>query len=446
MNNNAIFPTDFEVRMKSMLKEEYDSFLETFIKEEPYLAIRVNTLKSNSTDKIKEECGYLEKVLWCDNGYYIDKTKLSGKHPYHVGGLIYFQEPSAMSVVEALNIKQNDYVLDLCAAPGGKATAAAEKLKGTGLLIANEIIPKRAKILAENITRLGIKNAIVTNENPPNLSNKFPSFFDKIIVDAPCSGEGMFKKEPQAIEQWSVEHTVSCCERQKKILKDAISMLKADGNLIYSTCTYAPVENEGVVDWVLNNFPEMELVPISLNGLSDANGDWVNSSFDLSFAKRIFPHKAKGEGHFLALFKKNDGKICNLVKEYKNDKQELYRKFERENLNVKLDGQFVNFGDKLFLMPKNIDLAKIKVELAGLFLGVSKKGRFEPSHALCLALDKSDFKNTIEVDECRGFFGGETLECQNNGWTAVIYNDYPIGWGKASDGILKNHFPKHLRF
>lgn len=440
-------PVQFKTRMAEMLGEDADAFFKAFLENE-YIGIRINTLKNGSLSAIKEVCGELEPVLWCKDGFYADKEKISGKHPYHVAGLFYFQEPSAMSVVEALDIKEGDFVLDLCAAPGGKATQAAQKLCGKGLLVANEIIPKRCKILSENITRLGIKNAVVTNESPSDLSQKYSCFFDKIIVDAPCSGEGMFRKDSKALTEWSIEHTLSCAVRQKKIISDAIKMLKGGGRLVYSTCTFAPCENEGVINWVLENYPEMELEKIELDGLSDANEKWVSSKFDLSGAKRIFPHTSKGEGHFVAFLKKNGTKTTERKTQKSSALAREYRDFEKENLNIKLDGNIIAFGENLYLLPEGINIDKIKVELAGLHLGTAKKNRFLPSHALCLALEKGDFKRSLEVSygDAKRFIHGETIDTEMNGWTAVLHNGYPLGWGKASAGILKNHFPKNLRF
>lgn len=445
-DKELILPQDFCDRMKGMLGDEYESFLTAFEKETPYAGMRINPLKHNAKEAVLAEAGDLERVLWCENGYYADKKALSGKHPYHIGGLVYFQEPSAMLTVEALGIKQGDFVLDLCAAPGGKATQAAGKLAATGLLVANEIIPKRASILAENIQRMGIKNAVVTNESPERLSEKYTDFFDKIIVDAPCSGEGMFKKEPQAIQEWSEEHTISCGLRQKNILASAFKMLKGDGYLVYSTCTFAPCENEEIVCWVLENYPDTELVPIASEGVSDAEAKWADCDLDFSGAKRIFPHKSKGEGHFTALFHKKTGGEQSHTMPYRCDAEKIFREFEKTSLNTHLEGNFTAFGDKLYLMPYNLDIDKIKTVLPGLFLGICKKGRFEPSHALCTALCREDFISTEEIINCEAFFRGETIPSPKKGWTAVLYNGYPIGWGKGSDGVLKNHFPKYLRF
>ena len=444
MNADSL-PVEFKERMEKMLGGEAKAFFDSF-SEPGYVGIRINTLKKDAFLAVKSVCGSLEPVLWCGNGYYVNKEIISGKHPYHMAGLVYFQEPSAMAAVSALDIRPGDFVLDLCASPGGKATQAAEKLRGKGILVANEIIEKRSKILAENIMRMGVKNAVVTNETPARLAEKYTAFFDKIIVDAPCSGEGMFKKTPLAIDEWSVDHTYSCATRQKKILSDAVKMLKGGGSMVYSTCTFAPCENEGVIDWLLSNYPELELINIELDGLCDANGEWVNSKFDLSGAKRIFPHLAKGEGHFVALLHKKDGEKASLKTQKASPQADVYRKFEKENLNTELLGNVISFGERLYLLPQGINIDNIKVLTAGLFLGTVKKGRFEPSYALCLALSSEDFKRCQEAEDAQKYFRGETQKTDLSGWTAVTYKGYPLGFGKGADGILKNHFPKYLRF
>ncbi len=439
-------PVEFENRMKNMLGDEFEAFLAAFGAEKIHRAVRVNK-KKRQPQELTEMIAGLEPVKWCPNGYYAQKDIIDGNSPYHLGGLLYFQEPSAMAVVAALDIKEDDFVLDLCAAPGGKATHAAESLGDSGLLVANEIVKKRSTILAENIERMGIKNAVVTNESPKRLEEKFPEFFNKIIVDAPCSGEGMFRKEPQAVEEWSVAHTEACAERQKLILDSAIKMLAPGGELIYSTCTFAPAENEGVVEYILSNYPDMELMPITLPGLTAARGGLVNSGKDMSHAKRIFPHQQKGEGHFLALFKRSGEYIRESTKMRIKEPTEakLYREFEKEFLNVTLSGGFELFGENLYLLPKGIEIDKLKVERPGLYLGKCKKGRFEPAHALALSLEASDFKNCFEAEDIRKYLHGETLEAEIKGWCAVTYTGIPLGWAKGSDGVLKNHFPKHLR-
>ena len=447
-------PNDFESRMKKMLGEEYESFLKAFLTDEINVGIRLNKNKRNTEllfSKILKTC---EKVEWCDDGYYCSKSIISGNHPYHMAGMCYFQEPSAMSVVEALKIKKDDYVLDLCAAPGGKATQAGLKLSDEGLLIANEIIPKRAQILAENIERMGIKNAIVTNESPEKLVDKFEDFFDKIIVDAPCSGEGMFRKETQAVEEWSINHTKTCAVRQGHILDCAYKMLSGGGSLVYSTCTFAPVENEEAVAQFLEKHPDMHLVDTGLYMLEDGRNEWSNSEIDVSLTKRIFPHKNKGEGHFLAVFEKDGEKSERHSSLYKKDKKndeavKLYKEFERDTLNITLNGDFRLFGDNLYLVPHSVNLDKIKVVRAGLYLGVIKKNRFEPSHTLLLALSREDFKKSISFEhsscELSKYLHGETLKGDMSGYVCVCVDENPIGWTKGSGGVLKNHFPKYLR-
>lgn len=436
-------PLDFIKRMKDMLGSEYENFEKAFCEGESYSAMRINTLK-DIPKELKAVTDKLEKVPWCDFGYYVGKDTINGKSPFHASGLFYFQEPSAMSAVAALGIDEGDFVLDLCAAPGGKATYAAQMLNGAGLLIANEIVKKRSAVLSENIERMGIKNAVVTNETPARLAEKYPRFFDKIIVDAPCSGEGMFRKEPKALVEWSVEHTESCAVRQKLIIDSAIDMLSPGGRLIYSTCTFAPCENEGVAEYILSK-PDMRLVPIDMPYFSPGRGEWIGSDMDFSAAKRIFPHKNKGEGHFLALFEKCGEKRKKVFKEKITEPDKSYREFEKEYLNVKFSGNFVMFGENLYLLPQGADIDKIKVERAGIYMGQCKKGRFEPSHALALALKKGEIKNTFETDSPEKYLRGETLISDISGWCAVTYCGVNLGWAKGSQGILKNKYPKQLR-
>jgi len=437
-------PIEFKDRMKKMLGSEYEEFERAFTTSDNIFAIRLN---NNPPSELLNIVSELEKVPWCQKGYFVTKEIIDGKHPFHIGGCIYFQEPSAMAVVPALEIEPGDYVLDLCAAPGGKATFAGTELKGEGLLVANEIVSKRCMVLSDNIERMGIKNALVTNENPKVLADKFPEFFNKIIVDAPCSGEGMFRKEPKAIEEWSVEHTKSCSIRQKHIIDSAIKMLSPGGRLVYSTCTFAPCENEGVVDYVLSNYPDVKLAPINMPMLSEGNGEWAESEYDMSYTKRIFPHKQKGEGHFIALFEK-DGVFEKSETKPKTKEDAdilIFREFEKKFLNTHMEGKFIKFGENLYLMPMDIDINKLKVERAGLLLGKCKKGRFEPAHALALALESHEIKNTFETEDINKYIKGETLSGDITGWCVVTYRGVNIGWAKGSGGILKNHFPKYMR-
>ncbi len=437
-------PIEFINRMKIQLGEEFESFIDAFSNPCANSAIRINTLKKNAYDLVISEFGELEPVLWCKNGFYADKNIITGKHPYHMAGLYYFQEASAMSVGEALPIKYGDFVLDLCAAPGGKSTHVAEKLKGTGLLVSNEIIPKRAAILSENIERMGFSNVIVTNESPDSLCSKYPAFFDKIIVDAPCSGEGMFRKEPQAITEWSTENTISCAMRQRNIIDSAFKMLKPGGQIIYSTCTFAPCENEENIEYILKTYTHTELVDI-LPELCEGT---------IKKTRRIYPHKQKGEGHFTALIKSNLTSQQSTVQPQKSNITKenflLVEKFFKDFMTVAIPhGTLLCFSERVFCIPDGINIDKVKVLRAGLYLGDCKKGRFEPSHSLCLSQDKSAFMQSINFEpdskELISYLKGNTIPCSLQGWVCVCVSGNPIGWGKASGGILKNHYPKGLR-
>ena len=421
-------PEKFLERMKQDLETEYDAFLKSY-EEDPRIALRVNTLKLSSNDfqKTVDFCG--KNVSWCENGFYYDGKK--GNHPSSIAGLFYSQEPSAMIAAETIDIKVGDKVLDLCAAPGGKTTQLAAKLSGTGLLVSNEVVPQRAKILCENIERMGIKNAVVTNMYPEKMENHFIEFFDKIVVDAPCSGEGMFRKDDVAIQEWSIEHTISCAQRQLSILDSAYKMLKKGGQLVYSTCTFARVENEEVAEKFAEKYDDIRLIK----------------------THRLMPHKVEGEGHFSALFEKvgeNNEEKRTPITETKKEIIKIYREFEKENLNVTLDGNFVSFGDFLYLVPHGmISLDKIKCVRPGLQLGEIRKGRFVPSHHLCMALKKGEFKRTISLtdEEVSLYTKGEAIARHSEkGYGAMLYHDtYPIGWYKLSDNVAKNHYPKHLR-
>ena len=447
-------PEDFVSCMRSILKDEYEEFEKTLNTNEVYTGLRLNPKKVTSKNIFSHILENCDKVPWCADGFYFNKENLSGNHPYHIAGLCYFQEPSAMSCVEVLNIKPDDFVLDLCAAPGGKSTQAGAKLSDEGLLISNEIISKRASSLVENIERFGFKNTIVTNENPEQLALKFPSFFDKIIVDAPCSGEGMFKKEPQSLTQWSLNHTISCAKRQKLIMDCAYRMLRPGGYIAYSTCTFSPYENEGVIDYMLSEYSDLSLCNTGLDNLSPGSGEYISSRHNLSLTRRIFPHKNKGEGHFVALLHKGGNSLKAQIPQSKPDKQsleasKLYYEFEKKFLNIHIEGSFKLFGENLYIIPHGINTDKIKLARAGFYLGICRKNRFEPSHALLMSLNINDFKNVISFsvnDELlKEFLKGNTIPSESLGYTVVAVDNIPIGWGKGSSGILKNHFPKYCR-
>ena len=458
-----MLPQDFINRMREMMGEEYEAFEKSY--ELPkYQSLRLNTLKTEHERFLKEIPFSLKNVSWCENGYYYEAADTPGKHPYHEAGVYYIQEPSAMAPVEYLEVKPGERVLDLCAAPGGKSTQIATALQGQGMLICNEIHPARAKILSENIERLGIRNAVVLNETPAKLAAMFDSYFDKILVDAPCSGEGMFRKNEDACGEWSLSNVELCGARQDEILDCAASMLKPGGKIVYSTCTFAPIENEGSVYRFLERHPEFDTEEASVfEGMTKGKLEWYveDSSREEQIARtiRLWPHQLKGEGHYLAVLKK-EGSLSADFKGYCKNPPESgisekeyveYSIFVTENLKVTLQGKKIKFGDQLYLIPEDMPALKgLKVLRPGLHLGTLKKNRFEPSHALALTLDAKDVLHSVNLAsdsyDIRAYLKGQTLNAEGEkGWYLVLVDGYSIGWAKLAGAVLKNHYPKGLR-
>lgn len=486
-----MLPEQFLERMQEMLGEEYAPFLDSFSREK-YQALRLNALKigmngeSAATALAPEKDGvskapfHLAKVPWAENGYYYEKEDLPGKHPYHEAGVYYIQEPSAMAPVTLLEPQPGDRILDLCAAPGGKSTQIGAALKGEGLLVANEIHPARAKILSENIERMGIRNACVTNETPQHLAEVFPEYFNRILVDAPCSGEGMFRKNEGACDEWSPENVTLCGERQDEILDCAARMLVPGGRLVYSTCTFAPVENEGSIFRFLSRHPEFSLVEIDKEslciegdgvpeyltwaGLEDeaaedvAKYDGVNPE-ELRKTLRLWPHRLKGEGHYAAVLVK-EGEIpvgyepipsLGLQKGVGEKELGEYPAFAKEFIKTSFSGNYMKFGDNIYLIPENMPgLKGLKVLRPGLHLGTLKKNRFEPSHALALALSPDEVVYSWNLDSgenvASAYLNGQTFPAEGEkGWYVICVDGFSMGWGKLAGGVMKNHYPKGLR-
>lgn len=456
-------PIEFENKMKAFLGNEWDDFLYSYDNNR-FQALRFNTLKVQSPEERMRILKTLKtssdkKVSWANAAYYFDENVRPGKHPYHEMGLYYIQEPSAMSAAALLAPKPGMRVLDLCAAPGGKSTQLATYLGDSGLLVSNEINTQRSRILSQNIERMGIKNAIVTNEDSFVLASHFPGFFNAIQVDAPCSGEGMFRKLPEAIEQWSMENVAICAARQKEILDNAAVMLKPGGTIVYSTCTFSKEENEDVIEYFLERHPD----------------------FTLEEMERFWPHKVDGEGHFVAKLVRRgcvdtDLKADRKTKKNKNSKNrknetkpaltkenmKLLSEFLDETISEDMaawikNSRLVMFGEQLYRLPDmEVDIKGLKVQRAGLHIGEFKKQRFEPSHSLALALKISEAKNVVKLTwddpQTTGFFNGQsvmlsdeqTAECKK-GWALVCVDGYPAGWGKVNGAQVKNHYPKGLR-
>lgn len=452
-----ILPTEFKTKMSELLEDEASAFFNTY-KEQRTAGLRINTLKINQNEWEKLNPFQTESIPFVSNGYYYDvNLDEPGKHPYHAAGLYYIQEPSAMFVANLLDAKPGEKVLDLCAAPGGKSTQIAVCMQNEGILISNEIFPKRAKALAENVERFGLKNTIVTNESPERLSEHFPNYFDKILVDAPCSGEGMFRKEPDAISHWSNEHVLECRHMQLNILEYAYSMLKEDGILVYSTCTFSPEENEQVIETFLERHDDIELLPINQQfGIDNGKPEWTKNNLqEITKTARLWPHKLQGEGHFAARLRKKGSPSESRVREYKYSKRQNlkdYIEFARTYFeNITFDNLQL-FGNVLHSLPENCpELKGLKVLRAGLHLGEMKKNRFEPDHALALALQASQFKQVVTLDskdsDCLRYLKGETLKGSGKykGWILITVDGFPLGWGKESNGTIKNSYPKGLR-
>ena len=445
---------DFARKMKLLLKDDFEKFIMEY-ENEPYKALRVNTLKISVEEFLKISPFNLSPVPWCDTGFYYNQDDKPGKHYYHDVGLYYIQEPSAMAVVEALNPVPGDMVLDLSAAPGGKSTHIASKLKGEGLLVSNEINSKRVKVLAENIERMGIRNVVILNESPERLENKFARVFDKILVDAPCSGEGMFRKDEIAINEWSLENVLSCSLRQKKILDSAANMLNPGGIMVYSTCTFSPEENEGVIDHFLKNHSDFELMEIyNHEGFDNGHPEWVNGCSDLKKCVRLWPHLIKGEGHFITKLRKkgsfNDGnKASKKLNIKKIAAKDLFYDFSKKHLKARLDElNLRQIGQHVYHVPYEMNLSGLKVYKPGFDLGQFKKERFEPSHWLAMSLKKDDVNMiyNLKDEEIERYIHGETLNADvDDGWVLLTVDGYSIGWGKAVKGVIKNFYPKSLR-
>ncbi|NLK21698.1 MAG: NOL1/NOP2/sun family putative RNA methylase [Epulopiscium sp.] len=449
-------PKKFGEKMKALLKDEFDEYIQSF-SDERYYGLRVNTLKIIPGDLVHQVDFKLTPVPWCNEGFYYLETDKPAKHPYYHAGLYYIQEPSAMAPGEVLYINPGDKVLDLCAAPGGKSTHIAAKLGGEGVLFSNDVSAGRVKALVKNIELFGIKNVIITNETPERLSQKLIGYFDKILIDAPCSGEGMFRKEPEAVKSWETHGIEFCCGIQRSILPHAAKMLKPGGYMLYSTCTFSPEENEGTIEEFLKTHEEFEIIPIPhKNGFDRGRPEWIGARHALEDAARLWPHKLKGEGHFLVLLRKRESLLQGGTSIPKRTvpKKELYSFYDfiNENINVKLEGEFEIHGDGLYMLPNHVpDLKGLRVVRSGWLIGNLKKGRFEPSQAMAMGLIKEQVKNVINLtlkdSNVIRYLKGETLQVEGkDGWNLVCVDGYPLGWGKIKDNKLKNKYSPGWRW
>ena len=425
-------PRAFVQQMERELGADAPAFFSTY-NEESSVGLRVNSRKGWKPD------ADFEPVPWCRTGYYVPNGLRMGKEPLHAAGAYYLQEPSAMAPVEALGVQPGMRVLDLCAAPGGKSTQIADHLVGKGVLVTNEIHPARARILLENIERMGVTNAVVLNEKPARIAVAFGAWFDAVLVDAPCSGEGMFRRDPDAISQWSEDAPQMCRERQLEILESAARCLKGGGAMVYSTCTYNHIENEETIAAFLETHPDFELDDfLSLPGVPCRGG-----------MAHLYPHQLRGEGHFLARLRK------------KGAEESFLEPMEGEKLDARC-GKFLSEvmpeyavrksfvqGEWIYALPEEMpQMTGLRILRAGVQIGRLASGRMEPAHALALAAESAQVKNRVDVsgEDALKFLRGETLPGDFSGWGLVSYKGLALGWGKGSNGQIKNHVPKGLRW
>ena len=429
-----MLPEAFLKRMEQQLGEEYPAFLRSL--ERPRaVALRLNPLKGEAPgmDFVQQP------VPWEPMGYYYDPEARPGLHPYHEAGVYYLQEASAMAPVALLDPQPGEWVCDLCAAPGGKTTQIAGRMAGEGFLLCNEINPKRARILSRNIERMGVGNALVTNEHPEKLSQRLAGCFDRVLIDAPCSGEGMFRKEEAAVTDWSQETVEMCARRQQEILNSGARLVRPGGRLVYSTCTFAPEENEQAVAAFLEGHPDFVM--------EAADAPWFTPVGEGAF--RLLPHKLLGEGHFAAVLRR----LGNEEREEPTpvQSQKLPKEWDdfAKDLGIRLPpGRAVSFGQSLYWAPEGTpDIKGLKVERPGLELGIPKKGRFEPAHALALWLRSCARVQDYAAGslEIAAYIHGEVVPTKEKGWCLVTVDGYSIGWGKGAENVLKNHYPKGLR-
>lgn len=514
-------PADFISDMERMLGREEARRMMAAFTGEPYHALRLNPLKikpDRYRQLLESVPFHLTPVPWEPYGYYYEAKDRPGRYPLHDAGAYYIQEPSAMSAAALSGTEPGERVLDLCAAPGGKTTQLAARMMGRGLLVSNEINPSRARILSQNVERMGIANAVVLNESPQHLAEVFPAFFDRILVDAPCSGEGMFRKEEQALAMWSRDNVLQCAKRQQEILDCAALMLAEGGVLMYSTCTFAAEEDEEQIASFLMRHPGFELVDLfaeqpdtaahfSHGSPAYCAGTEIPDEVlqQMTRTVRLFPHRLKGEGHFAAMLRRRgstgnkEGHALRDRGKGKGEKKstdswlsvweqfcfDVFRSdplqsvggismgmkpgsdskhagiadsdaLQREpDLQEKENAKIIRFGEELYFLPLSDQvkqrISRLKVLRPGLDLGTVRKGRFEPSHALAMAVDPQICRNVVQISaqstDAARYQHGESIACPENmkGWAIVVMDGVSAGWGKAQNGQLKNHYPKGLR-
>ncbi len=448
-------PEEYLAAMKDMLGDEFEAYLDSFNDNRLY-GLRVNTLKISPEDFLKISPFKLTPIPWIDNGFYFSGEDKPAKHPYYFAGLYYIQEPSAMTPANVLTVEEGDVVFDMCAAPGGKTTELGAKLKTTGLLITNDISNSRAKALLKNVEVFGIPNVCVLSEDPKKIAGKFTGFFDKILIDAPCSGEGMFRKDSKLIKSWEKTGPQVYSKIQQDIILLGADMLKPGGKMLYSTCTFSKLEDEESVRFLLENRPEIHLIDIPeyegyCHGFTYDDG---LKAMNMQKCVRIFPHKMAGEGHFIALLEKDENapgsytakrkpystKICQELEDFINS---TAFPIDKSDIAIR--------DDKVYVISKDmVEDSGLRIMRGGLLLGELKKNRFEPSQAFAMVLKKEQYDAVIDLpvsdERVVRYLKGETIdvpefeEKTRNGWNLFCVDGYPLGWGKFNGVSLKNKY------
>ena len=447
----------FEQREKSLLGDRYET-LYAPQRERAERGITVNALRAEPEEIAKRLGAECAPSPFCPQGLVLlgDEVK-PGRHPYYHAGVYYSQEPSASSAAALLEVKPGMRVLDLCAAPGGKSSQLGSALGGEGLLVSNEYNAARAEILKSNLERMGFPNAVVLNESTDAIANALPGFFDRVLVDAPCSGEGMFRKEPQAMAQHNEGLVRQCAALGAEILENAAQCLAPGGILVYSTCTFAPEEDEAQVGAFLQKHPEFTLLPTTDRfGSPGEENRLLGTKADVSLMRRIWPCQG-GEGHFLAKMQKSKSAPVLESKPAKKGKAKPPKpvsewvEFAKESF-PKLQNRLARVAGDAVVLPIDCppEMEKLHIVRGGIRAGTLKKGRFEPAHHLFMVYGK-DCRNreelTLEDERTQAFLRGEEISAQTaqKGWCAVLVDGFPLGFGKASGGKIKNHYPKALR-
>ena len=428
---------------RQLFGKDFPDYLDSF-KEESTPSLRINTTKISVEEFLKIAPFKLESVPWTDNGFYYDPEDRPALHPYYYAGLYYLQEASAMVPAAFLPVEEGDKVLDCCAAPGGKATELLNKLKNSGSLIANDISATRAATLLHNVESWGCENYAVTAEDLRKLAQRWPLTFERILLDAPCSGQGMFRKDPALIRSYNEKDSKAYVPLQQELLDCALGMLKGGGTLLYSTCTFSICENESVIAYALEKHPDVHLLPLPKypGFMPGRNG--------MEECVRLYPHKLRGEGHFAALLEKTEE---NAPRPEKPGKQaeipDVLKTFRHPFTN----GSFRRIGEKLYFLPEELEgLEKLRVLRSGLLIGEYNKDRFEYAHSFALALKKEEFDNVLDLSandiRTLKYLKGETIEAEEDlkdGLVLVCVDSYPLGFAQNKNGTLKNKYPKERR-